>query len=181
MNSPAGPRFPSPHEFGKGLGLVFGPAEEVNVIRHDDIAAHCPAMPIPRHSPFTNQDSGYISSSENRATVMCAGGDEVDRRIDPDAVQAPQMPVGGHKCLWGDMRDCVVAGVADPGQVRNSCARQSPRSTTAATTVNPGRIEIPIRFPRSTTAATTGPPQERKLHQGRQSRSFFECSGAPGV
>jgi hypothetical protein len=64
MRAPAGPPLPSPHELGKSFGLVFGPAEKMNVIWHDHIAPDCPAVAISRGRPFIDQDVGYLTPSE---------------------------------------------------------------------------------------------------------------------
>jgi hypothetical protein len=76
--------------------LVLGPAEKMNVIGHDHIATDCPAVAITRRRPFMDQDFGYLRSSEDCASVMRARSHKIDRRIDPDAVQAAQMSVEGH-------------------------------------------------------------------------------------
>jgi hypothetical protein len=83
-------------KLGKSFRLVFGPAEKMNVIWHDHIAADRPAVAIARGRPFIDQDFGYLTPSEDRATVVRARREKVHRRINPDPVEAAQMLVSLH-------------------------------------------------------------------------------------
>jgi hypothetical protein len=84
---------------GESFRFVLGPAEKMHVIRHDHIATDCPAVAATRHRPFSDQDFGYLTLSEDRATVVRACRDKVERRINPDPIEAAQMSVGGHALL----------------------------------------------------------------------------------
>jgi hypothetical protein len=51
---------------------------------------------IMRRAPFFNQDLGHCRSREESLTAMGAGRDEVNRILDPYALQSSQMlPHGG--------------------------------------------------------------------------------------
>ena len=63
----------------------------MNVVRHDHVATHGPAVAISRRNPFFDQDVCYFASRENWTTILRARRDEVDRGIDPDLLQPPQM------------------------------------------------------------------------------------------
>jgi len=52
----ARPLLPKLHELGQRFCIEFTGAEEMHVIRHDDITTDRPAMPLPRISPFFNQN-----------------------------------------------------------------------------------------------------------------------------
>jgi hypothetical protein len=48
----------------------------MHVIRHNDIPAYRPAVPILRCGPFFDQDFSHVVSRENRASISRASGNK---------------------------------------------------------------------------------------------------------
>src|SRR5712692_11484226 len=82
----------------------------MDVIRHDDIASDCPAVAIACTPPFVNQDFCDFLCGKNWSPFESACCDEIDRPINPNALQPTQMFAHAH----------AVAGIADPGQPENA-------------------------------------------------------------
>ena len=61
------------------------------VIGHNDIPADSPTMPIMSRAPLINENFGDIVAGKNRLSVASARGHKINRRVDPDALQASQM------------------------------------------------------------------------------------------
>jgi hypothetical protein len=68
----------------------------MNMIGHDYIPTHCPAVAVVRRPPFINQDLCYLRPGENCASVVRARRHKIDGRINPNPIESAQMSVGGH-------------------------------------------------------------------------------------
>jgi hypothetical protein len=55
---------------------MFRPAEEMHMVRHDDVTTNRPTMTFARAFPFVDQHAGGGFMCENISPVSCAGCDE---------------------------------------------------------------------------------------------------------
>ena len=98
-----GPRLPWSHRPAQRHGPVADRRdEEMNVIRHDHIAADTPAAPRVHYAPLVQNDPMRDGISEQRPASECADRDEVDRVLRPDMVQAGQVPLAFHVGHYGE-------------------------------------------------------------------------------
>ena len=74
----------------------FFRAEEMNVVRHDHIAAYEPPVSQPGGFPFGPQNVRDVQRGQNGAAVVRANGDEIHRIGNPNPFQALQMAMHGH-------------------------------------------------------------------------------------
>jgi len=95
VDPPARPTFPGPDKFGQLFRIKLRSAKEMHMIRHDHISTHGLAMSFMRGSPFLNENLRCAIARENRPAVLRASCDEINRRINPDALQSPQMLMHG--------------------------------------------------------------------------------------
>src|SRR5262249_18736699 len=82
-----------------------------------------PAMTCVSSAPFLCENAGCFVLGKNRLSVMDARGDVVDRKIDPNALQSPEMLV----------HIAFVAEGADLGEPKKLPRKWPPRSAPAAT------------------------------------------------
>jgi hypothetical protein len=91
----------------------------MHMVRHDHVPAYGPAMALVRSAPLIDQNLRGFISRQHRSTIVCAHCDEMNRRIQPDSTESPQMFV---HCV-------VVAWLADIGHP-TCCHTREPRSAT---------------------------------------------------
>ena len=70
---------------------MFGPAKKVHVIGHNDITTDHPTMAFPRAFPFANQPSCHEFRGQSLLPIFCADCDEVNRRFNPNKIEATEM------------------------------------------------------------------------------------------
>ena len=63
----------------------------MNMIGHNDVSPNSPAMTRVSRAPLLCKNSGYVALSKNMLSVTDACGDVIDRKINPNALQSPQM------------------------------------------------------------------------------------------
>jgi len=59
----------------------------MDVVGHDNISTDRPAMTCSSGVPFIDQNCGDIWRSQNVTAAKRAGGNKINRLLDPDAVQ----------------------------------------------------------------------------------------------
>jgi len=94
----------------------------MNVIRHDHVPAHSPAVTISRPKPFVRQNVCDVISCKDSTSILRACRDEINRLVDPNTVESSQMLM--HRCL-------LQLGSLTPAKGKQN---YRPRSATAATT-----------------------------------------------
>ena len=95
----------------------------MNMVGHDDVPAGHPAMTSMRRAPFLHENLSRFVLSKNRFSVTDARGDVIDRKVDPNAFEAPEVLV----------HIAFVAEAVDLGEPKKLPRAQSPRSAPAAT------------------------------------------------
>src|SRR5437016_12406652 len=70
----------------------------MHMVGHPDIASDRPAMAIMGISPLVNQYCCDFFSGQNRSSLESAGGDEIDRPVDPDTLEPAQMLMHSRIC-----------------------------------------------------------------------------------
>ena len=107
FDSFARPLLPRLHELRQRFCIKFRGAEEMDVVRHNYVAPDGPTMAGASCVPFLDKDCGDICGRENGASLERTSCDEIDRIIDPNPVEAPEV----------SMHVTVVAGFGDPGHL----------------------------------------------------------------
>jgi hypothetical protein len=91
------------------------------MIGHDHIPANSPPMASVSCPPLLHENSTCFVLRKNSLSVLDARGDVVDRKIDPNALQSPQVLV--HIALVAEGGD-----LGEPKKLRRTCHRgQRPR------------------------------------------------------
>ena len=78
----------------------------MDMVRHNHVSTDCPTMAVASSAPLVHQNCGNIVGDKNSTSVECTRRDEIDRGVNPDPVEAPEVT----------MHATVVAGIGDPGQ-----------------------------------------------------------------
>jgi hypothetical protein len=68
-----------------------GLQKKVHVIRHNDITTDHPTMAFPRMFPFVNQHAGREFRRQSLSPIFCADCNEINRRFNPNKIEATQM------------------------------------------------------------------------------------------
>ena len=72
---------------------MFRPAEEMHMVRHDDVTTNRPMMTFARVFPFVNQHTGGGFICKNSTPIFCANCDEIDWGLNPNTIETTQMLV----------------------------------------------------------------------------------------
>src|SRR6266566_5704504 len=113
------PLLPCLHERGQPFRIQLCRTEEVHMIRHDDITPDRPAVVFACPLPFVDQNLYHFFRDKNRPPFESARGNEINRRIDPDALEPAEMLMHRICCSrYGSCRrtrNSSMAGITDPG------------------------------------------------------------------
>ena len=63
----------------------------MNVVGHDDVSANSPSMPIMCRAPFINKNFGDFIGGKKFPAILRARCYEIDRCINPNALQPAQV------------------------------------------------------------------------------------------
>ena len=100
---------------------LFSSAKEMNMIGHDDITPNSPAVTRASGAPLLHENPDCFILSEDSLSVTDAGGDVVDRKIDPNTSEPSQM----------FMHIAFVAEGVDLGEPKRLLRTWPPRSAPA--------------------------------------------------
>ena len=70
--------------------LIAG-AEEMDMVRQDDISAYTPTVSVASGRPFPDEYRHDVGIGEKLYAIVSARRDEIDRRLDPDGVKSSQI------------------------------------------------------------------------------------------
>ena len=107
---------------------MFGRAEKMRMITHDDVTANQPAMAFVGGMPFFLEDLGDVAARKNRTSIFGADRHEIDRLLNPDLLQAPKMFV--HSSVLMKLTELGDQEICNCGECRSW-----PRTASAATVI----------------------------------------------
>jgi len=92
--------FQEPTKMESGLASFSG-AQKKWTWSEDDVATDRPSVASAGFPPFLDENSGDRGSGKDGPPPKSAGGNVVNRLIDPDALEPAQMPMHRRSCSRG--------------------------------------------------------------------------------
>jgi hypothetical protein len=86
MDLPTRVTLPKPYKVGQGFRIQFRPAEEMHMIRHDNVPTNGPSMSFMSRAPFVNENLGAVVVGQNRLPMANARCHKINWSIDQNAV-----------------------------------------------------------------------------------------------